>query len=131
MRTRVAGLLVVLTLVVLLVPSPTVAQSSNAPRTPWGDPDLQGIWSYASLTPLQRPADLSNREFFTPEEAASRNAATSVDRPPQPGSVGNYNALWFDRGTIDPSLRTSLIIDPPDGRLPLTQETQARIASGV
>ena len=129
MRTRVAGLLVVLTLVVLLVPSPTVAQSSNAPRTPWGDPDLQGIWSYASLTPLQRPADLSNREFFTPEEAASRNAATSVDRPPQPGSVGNYNALWFDRGTIDPSLRTSLIIDPPDGRLPLTQETQARIAS--
>ena len=129
MRTRVAGLLVVLTLVVLLVPSPTVAQSSNAPRTPWGDPDLQGIWSYASLTPLQRPADLSNREFFTPEEAASRNAATSVDRPPQPGSVGNYNALWFDRGTIDPSLRTSLIIDPPDGRLPLTQETQARSAS--
>jgi len=129
MGNRVAGLLVVFTLVTLLVPPPTVAQSSDAPRTPWGDPDLQGVWSYASLTPLQRPTDLSNREFFTPEEAASRNAATSVDRPPQPGSVGNYNALWFDRGTIDPSLRTSLIIDPPDGRLPLTPATQARLAS--
>ena len=129
MGNRVAGLLVVLTLVAFLAPSPTVAQSSNAPRTPWGDPDLQGLWSYASLTPLQRPADLSNREFFTPEEAATRNAATNIDRPPQPGSVGNYNALWFDRGTIDPSLRTSLIVDPPDGRLPLTPETQARLAS--
>ena len=129
MRARVTELFITLTLVALLAPSPTAAQSSDAPRTSWGRPDLQGVWSYASLTPLQRPTDLGNREFFTLEEAAGRNAATSVDRPPRPGDTGTYNALWFDRGTIDPSLRTSLIVDPADGRLPLTPETQARLAS--
>ena len=113
----------------LWVTTPLSAQSSASPRTPWGDPDLQGTWSYASLTPLQRPTELSDREFFTPEEAAARNAATRVDREPRPGDTGTYNALWFDRGTIDPSLRTSLIVDPPDGRLPLRPETEERLAA--
>ena len=128
MRDRRLGMFVAVALVTLMAPTPVAAQSSE-PRTPWGDPDLQGTWSYASLTPLQRPTDLADREFFTPEEAAARNAATSVDRPPRPGDTGTYNALWFDRGTIDPNLRTSLIVHPPNGRLPLRPEMEDRLAS--
>ena len=105
-------------------------QTWTPPRTAWGDPDLQGVWSYASLTPLQRPAKFADKEFFTPEQAAARNAAASAERQPVPGSVGSYNALWFDRGSVDPKLRTSLIVDPPNGRLPpLTAEGQARVAA--
>ena len=129
MGDRRLGMFVAGALITLWATAPLGAQSSESARTPWGDPDLQGIWSYASLTPLQRPTDLGDREFFTPEEAAARNAATSVDRPPRPGDTGTYNALWFDRGTIDPSLRTSLIVDPPDGRLPLRPETEERLAA--
>jgi hypothetical protein len=98
-------------------------------RTPWGDPDLQGTWSYASLTPLERPAALEGREFFTREEAAKREADTEVDAPPRPGDVGAYNALWFDRGKIASDLRTSLIVDPPDGRLPLTADARKRLSA--
>ena len=102
--------------------SQTVSQETPM-RTAWGDPDLQGVWSYASLTPLQRPSELADKKFITPEEAAARNAAVTVDRAPRQGSVGTYNALWFDRGRVDPGLRTSLIVDPPNGRLPpLTPE---------
>ncbi len=91
--------------------------------TPWGDPDLQGIWSYASLTPLQRPLRLENKEFYTAEEAAEINARVKLERPVRPGDVGDYNVEWFDRGRVSPNLRTSLIINPPNGRLPLTPET--------
>ncbi len=106
-----------------------VEQTGMPMRTAWGDPDLQGVWSYASLTPLQRPSELADKKFYTQEEAAVRNAAVTVDRSPEAGSVGTYNALWFDRGRVDPGLRTSLIVDPPNGRLPpLTPEGQARVA---
>ena len=98
-------------------------------RTPWGDPDLTGTWSYASLTPLQRPEALADREFFTAEEAAERNLAVTLDRPPPPGSVGSYNALWFDRGRVSPDRRTSLIVDPPNGRLPTRAEVVERQAA--
>lgn len=98
------------------------AAETYSKQTPWGDPDLQGTWSYASLTPLQRPLRLGDKEFYTPEEAAEIYAGTQVDAPVRPGDVGNYNALWFDRGEVSPDLRTSLINDPPDGRLPLRPE---------
>jgi hypothetical protein len=101
----------------------------RSPRTAWGDPDLQGTWSYASLTPLQRPTNVENREFYTPEEAEARNFSVTQDRPPRPGDVGAYNALWFDRGTVSPDLRTSLIVDPRDGLLPLKAETRERMAA--
>jgi hypothetical protein len=97
---------------------------SAPPATPWGDPDLQGTWSYASLTPLERPASVDGREFFTREEATAREAEAESDAPPKPGDTGTYNALWFDKGKIDSKLRTSLITDPPDGRLPLTAEAR-------
>lgn len=102
---------------------------TSIPRMPWGDPDIQGVWSYASLTPLQRPESLGDREYYTPEEAAERNASVLEDVPPRPGSVGTYNALWFDRGEVSPDLRTSLIVDPADGRLPLSDEGQRQVAA--
>ena len=109
---------------VLVAGGPLAAQ--ELPRTAWGDPDLMGTWSYASLTPLQRPTLMAEKEFFTPEEAAQRNFAVTQDQPDSPGSVGSYNALWFDRGEVAEDLRTALIVDPPNGRLPTRTETDQR-----
>ena len=96
-------------------------------RTPWGDPDLQGVWSYATLTPLQRPAEVDGREHFTPEEVASWTARATSDRPDRPGvDPGSYNAHWWDRGNVLPDHRNSQIIDPPSGRLPLNAAGQAQ-----
>ena len=113
----------------LLVPPPAaVAQSSDdgwtAPLTPWGDPDLQGVWTSATLTPLERPDGQAGRELLTEEEAAAieqRSAASRVanDGKSAPGTVGGYNQVWLDAGTrITGSRRTALIVDPPDGRIP-------------
>ena len=126
---RSAGQMVALVMVAAVAVAGQLPDSSGPPRTPWGDPDLQGVWSYASLTPLERAVELGDKEFFSPEEAAARNAETAIDRPPRPGDTGTYNALWFDRGTIDPSRRTSLIVAPPNGRLPLRRETEERTAA--
>ena len=104
-------------------------------RTPWGDPDLQGIWSYATITPLQRPGDLAGREFLTEEEVAEQNRDEAVrasserreELTPERDLALAYNQVWWDRGTS--TGRTSLIIDPPDGRLPpLTPEAEQRQA---
>ena len=103
--------------------------SWKVPRTPWGDPDLQGIWNNSTTTPLERPAALAGREFLTPQEAAERDelANRTADDPPAAGDPGTYNAFWFDRGKSLP--RTSLIVDPPDGRLPpYTLDAQKRLA---
>jgi len=104
------------------------AQVQDEFVTPWGDPDLQGTWSYASLTPLQRPVELGNKEFYTAEEAARINFQSVQERVDAPGQVGDYNAGWFDRGQVSADLRTSLIVDPPDGRLPLTEAARQRLA---
>jgi hypothetical protein len=102
-------------------------------RTPWGDPDLEGIWTNATLTPMQRPPELAGKEFFTPEEAAqfqrTRIEQTNADRPLPPGQVGAYNDAFFERGTsLVRSRRTSLVIDPPDGRIPaLTPDAQKKV----
>ena len=107
--------------------------AQNAPRLPWGDPDLEGIWTNATLTTLQRAPELGTKAFFTPEEAAAwekqRVQATNADRPLRPGEVGAYNDAFFERGTRGvKSRRTSLIIDPPDGRIPaLTPEAQRKV----
>ena len=115
--------------VVVLMPMFAAAQSTEPPRTPWGDPDLQGVWSYATVTPLQRPADL-DRKFFTSEEVAAWNARAKADRPDRPGvDPGAYNAFWVDRGQVLPDRRTSQIVDPPDGRLPLNGRGQTQVAA--
>ena len=130
MKTRIIGVMVV-TLAIQTVSR--VDAQDQARRTPWGDPDLEGIWTNATLTPLQRPPELAGKEFFTPEEAAqfqrTRIEQTNADRPLPPGQVGAYNDAFFERGTsIVRSRRTSLVVDPSDGRIPaLTPEAQKKV----
>ncbi len=104
--------------------------SSKVPRTPWGDPDLQGMWNNSTTTPLERPATLSGKQLLTPQEAAERDevAERTADDAPRSGDPGTYNGFWFDRGKS--LTRTSLIIDPADGRLPpYTADAQKRLAA--
>jgi hypothetical protein len=109
------------------------AQTRDVPRLPWGHPDLEGTWTNATLTQLQRPAELGTKTHFTPEEAAAfarqRIEQTNADRPARPGEVGAYNDAFFERGRGGvKSRRTSLVIDPPDGRIPpLTPEAQRKV----
>ena len=99
----------------------------------WGHPDLQGTWTNATLTPLQRPVELGEKEFYTPEEleafAAQRRAATNADRPLPAGEVGSYNDVFFERGAGSVKTgRTSLVIAPSNGRIPaLTPPAQAAV----
>ena len=99
------------------------AMKAAPARPPDGRPDLQGIWGFATVTPLQRPKEFADRETLTPEEKASlEERAVSdqfVDRPPPAGNPGSYNKFWSDGGTtVVATNRTSLIVDPPDGRVP-------------
>ena len=117
--------------VVILISGPAAAQKW---RTPWGDPDLQGSWSNATTTPLERPAKYAGREFLTSEERAAADKVTALgrdDRAPRGTAedvAGAYNTFWWERGWSDG--RTSLIYDPPDGRKPdLTPEGQKRRAA--
>jgi hypothetical protein len=109
----------------------------KVPRTPDGVPDLQGVWTNATVTPLQRPNNVA-KEFFTEDEArqfeiaAARNNNADIRGATPQQDVGTaYNAFWYDRGNlVVPTLRTSLIIDPPDGRIPaLTPAAQQRRAA--
>jgi hypothetical protein len=108
------------------------AQSAKwtAPHTPDGQPDLQGVWTNATITPFERPAELAGKAFLTEQEAAAlehRSAENRVDRPPQPGDVGSYNQAWFDSGTkVLATRQTSMVVDPPDGRVPVTAAAEAR-----
>ena len=103
------------------------ASGQSEPKTPWGDPDLQGTYTFKTTTPLLRPAELGDKEFFTDEERAAQEQA-ALERnqelllaPPERtvagGNVGAYNNQWLDPGTR-PSRRTSLIFNPPNGQLP-------------
>ena len=117
---------------VVLMPLAAGAQS-KLPRTPDGKPDLQGIWDFRTLTPLERPNQFAGKETLSAEEVAAleqRNAETRVDRAPRTGDPGTYNQFWFDFGTrVVDDKRTSLIVDPPDGRLPpMTPEAEKRAA---
>lgn len=87
------------------------AASRTAARTPWGDPDLQGVWTNSTTTPLERPDTLAGKDVLSDEERADLDtqAARNADRPPRPGDTGAYNDFWFDRGKR--SGRTALIVD--------------------
>jgi hypothetical protein len=109
----------------------TASGQQRTPLTPGGHPDLQGIWSYGVLTPLERPAALAGKELVTPEEAAALNeeAAKLEDRPTRPGDTGAYNQFWMDVRKVHRERRTSLIVEPPDGQLPFKSDVvKARAA---
>ncbi len=113
--------------VVALALSPALAvgqTGAEGPRTPWGDPDLQGVWDYWTFTPLERPEEFAGRDELTAEEAAvvarrSNIEALAGDEAAPPGEVGGYSqAVWTDRARATALTQPSLLVDPPDGRLP-------------
>ncbi len=125
------GVLAITVAVTWLGPRPVAGQQESPLRTAWGDPDLQGVWDYRTVTPMERPEELDGREFLTAEEAADleqQAVESQVDRPPRAGDPGTYNQFWMDFGTnIIGTRRTSLIVDPPDGRIPdLAPEAKRR-----
>jgi hypothetical protein len=129
-------------------PNPAASTSTDATptstpaRTPWGDPDLQGVWRYEATMPLERPAALAGKATLTDEEVATRQAVEkdqeskrlageegaavgrqSLDESPIRGN--EYNSFWQDQGRPRKVYnRTSLIVDPPDGRLPYTSDSK-------
>jgi hypothetical protein len=155
MRSRVFASLSALA-VMLAAPLPgqppsaaslTKAKTWTVPRTPDGHPDLQGIWTNATITPLERPAALAGKATLTDAEALALEKYSAEDLAKVDGAsehpllaaagsngTGGYNVLFIDRGSefakVDGVKRTSLIVDPPDGKVPpITAEARQRTAS--
>ncbi len=148
MMNRLLAALFTVAAVVLLAPLPVVAQSSDASttmRTPDGQPDISGIFTFRTLTPFQRPRALEGKTTLSAEEATAFEASERIRlnrdlfdpekgaagyRPRAQGGVLSYNEFWYERGVdLTSDKRTSLIIDPPDGRLPpLREEARKRNA---
>ena len=126
-RIRIIGVPVMVAVFSLLASISFGGQST----TPWGDPDLQGIWHSSGATPMERPDEFAGREQLSEEEVSEIRSATTernerllladAQRTQAGGSVGAYNNFWMERG--DRSNRTSMLVDPPDGKFP--QLTQA------
>jgi hypothetical protein len=134
--------LVVVPMLIVLKPTELTAQdqvstasakapAAAVPTTPWGEPDLQGIWTVESDTPLQRPAKYANQEFFTEAQRAEldreRSALLGRDKRVERGTeldvAGAYNAVFMSKKHT--GARTSMIVDPPNGRIPpLTPQAQ-------
>ena len=129
MRTLIAGA------AIALLTLATVHGQTAVKRTPWGDPDLQGTWNNQTLTPLERPAEFANKPVLTEAEAAALEAKLRTDGNADVRAPGTrrdvttaYNDVWWDRGNrIVADRRTSLVINPPAGRIPaLTPAGQKR-----
>ena len=137
---RATVILAEATLMIVLTAAAAGAQP-RAPgtfRTPWGDPDLQGLWTNQTLTPLERPEEFTGKTHLTEVEARAYEARvrqennTDIRTPGTERDVAlAYNDAWWDRGDrILPDRRTSLIVDPPDGKVPaLTAAGEARLAA--
>ena len=125
-------------LIVAFVPLPAAGQAPR--RTPWGDPDLQGLWTNATITPFERAPDMTGKPVLSEEEAAAFEKQTLQARDADNRAGGTeadlgraYNQFWYERGTkVVGTRRTSLVVDPPDGRVPsLTPEAQQRADARV
>ncbi len=147
---RTFAALYTLTLLVTLAPPPAVAQETERTmpmRTPDGKPDVSGIFTFRTLTPLQRPEQFEGQETLSLEDAAAFEAAERTRRnrdlfdpergalfyrPRSEGGVLSYNEFWYERGVeMTSDKRTSLIVDPPNGRLPpRVPRTEEEIARG-
>ena len=126
--------LLLLIFLLLTVAPPAFGQGSGGlmtTSTPWGDPDLQRIWTSATLTPLERPdgqtalRELSDAEAGQLEQDFIALSASRDGKASLASGYGGYNAVWLDQGKrITESRRTSLIVNPPDGRIPWTREAR-------
>lgn len=134
--------------VAVLAPGPAAGQGRawTPPRTPDGKPDIQGTFTFSTITPLQRPAGLEGKETLTAEEAAAfeasenkrqnrdlfdpeKGAPSAGYAPRAQGGVLSYNEFWYERGSqLTEDKRTSLIVDPPDGRIPFTEAARQKNA---
>ena len=150
MRNRFFVPLVTLIAIVALAPVPAIGQTPSAAnsdetwslsRTPWGDPDIQGIWNNVTSTRLERPSDLRDKEFLTDEEAAvyekqiddrrAENEAKTPDEHLQAGTGTGYAAsIWFETSDALSGNRTSLLVDPSDGKLPPLTSVAQRVVEG-
>ena len=123
MTRRCLAVLLAVMVLVVFAPIPSAAQADIS-RTAWGQPDLQGVWDFRTITPMERPADLAGKEFLSDEEAAELEQTRAAADAGRDGEVpadivGNYNTFWFDRGdSVVGTRRTSLVVDPPDGQVP-------------
>src|SRR4030095_11660960 len=120
-----------LLLFVTLLSTTTVLNAHNN-RTPWGDPDLQGIWSNQTPTPIERPDALAGKATLTEEEAAEFEKS-SLERlltnfAREVPISGELNEIWLEtaKGRVPPGRGTSLVVEPPDGKVPYTREGQKR-----
>jgi len=113
----------------------TASANRPVPRTVWGHPDLQGTWDYRTITPLERPASVGDREFLTDAEVTDLEARATarLEGAPEenPRSITIHAPYWTDPGRyVLDDKRTSLIVDPPGGRIPaLTPDGQQRNAA--
>ena len=114
----------------------TFAQEQNyiVPRTVDGQPDLQGLWTNDTITPIERPASMQGREFLSTDEIAAMEANLARRRIEADnnievtvgGNIGGYNQVWLDSGdTVLSTGQTSMIVDPPNGRAPIRESAAA------
>ena len=149
MSDRFLTALFATTAMLLLAPLSAVGQSERwtPPQTPDGKPDIQGVFTFRTITPLQRPQELAGKAKLNAEEAAAfeeyRNRRLNRDlfdpetgapwagyAPNAEGGVLSYNEFWYERGVeLTQDKRTSLIVDPPDGRIPYAQATRKRLSA--
>jgi hypothetical protein len=135
-RAVVPALWVLLTAITSVGAQSPGDSPSPAPRTPWGHPDLQGRWTNSTLTPLERPAEAGDKEFFSEAEAAAYQKIALDVYLRQIGLAADNvvsrefaDGIWMDDATILPSRRTSLITGPTGRLPPMTPEAQARVKS--
>jgi hypothetical protein len=131
-----------------VAPAPAAAQGKawTTPRTPDGKPDISGTFTFSTITPLQRPDALAGKDTLTVQEAAEfeatenkrlnrdlfdpeKGAPSAGYAPRAQGGVLSYNEFWYERGSqMTKDKRTSLVVDPPNGRIPFTEATMKRNA---